>query len=118
MDSILETVKHTIGGLEGVNEFDVDLIMFINSTLSTLHQIGGASAEGLFIEDDGATWQDLVPDDNILLGFVKTYVQQKTKLRFDPPSSSALLEALKQSIAELEWRIEVYTSSKTKEVNA
>lgn len=116
-NSILDSIKKTLTGLEDDSSFDIDLIMFINTTLSTLSQLGAGPVKGLFIEDDSKTWDELIPDDDILLGFVKTYVQQKTKLRFDPPTSGSHMEALKESIAELEWRIELHTSSSTSEEN-
>ena len=36
---------------------------------------------------------------------IKTYIYLKVRLVFDPPSSSALLESINRTIAELEWRI-------------
>ena len=38
---------------------------------------------------------------------VKTYVSKKTRLIFDPPTSSSVMEALKGIISELEWRLNV-----------
>ena len=40
-----------------------------------------------------------------MLEVVKTYIHFKVKSMFDPPTSSALIEANKNIIAELEWRI-------------
>lgn len=111
MDGILESIKKTIGGFEGSNHFDVDLVMFINTALSTLSQLGVEFNEDAFVEDDDTTWADLIPNDPKLLGFVKTYIHQKTKLTFDPPQSSALLQALKESINELECRINYHVTS-------
>ena len=36
---------------------------------------------------------------------VKTYVGQKVKLIFDPPTNASLLQALKDSVAEFEWTL-------------
>lgn len=112
-NSILDSIKNTLTGFEDDSSFDIDLIMFINTTLSTLNQLGVGPAEGYFIDDNSETWDAFIPNNPVLLGFVKTYVQQKTKLRFDPPTSGSHMEALKESIAELEWRIEHQVSSST-----
>ena len=36
---------------------------------------------------------------------VKTYMYQKVRLIFDPPTSSAAVTAMEKSISEFEWRI-------------
>ena len=38
---------------------------------------------------------------------VKTYVYMKTRLIFDPPSSSSVIEAFNKQISEFEWRLNV-----------
>lgn len=108
-DSILVSVKSKIGMLDDYNEFDNDIIDYINSVFMILKQIGVGPKEGFSIDDETAKWSDFIPDPNrkAELQGVKTYVYQKTKLIFDPPQSSALLESLKQSISEFEWRLNV-----------
>ena len=46
------------------------------------------------------------------LAGVKTYIYLKVRLVFDPPQSSAAMEAIKQNIAELEWRLNVTVDPK------
>lgn len=106
MDSILESVKKMLGNGEGYEYFDPDIIMHINSVFSTLHQLGVGPSEGFSIADAESKWTDYV-NDPIQLGFIKPYVFKKVKLAFDPPQSSFVLEALKQQIAEDEWRLNV-----------
>lgn len=106
MDSILNSVKKMLGNGEEYEYFDLDLIMHINSVFSTLTQLGVGPAEGFSIEDADSKWTDFV-DDTVQLGFIKPYVYKKVKLAFDPPQSSFVLEALKQQIAEEEWRLNV-----------
>ena len=43
---------------------------------------------------------------------VKTYIYLKVKIIFDPPLSGTVMEALKQTISELEWRLNVNAESK------
>jgi hypothetical protein len=64
-------------------------------------------AQGFMIEDDTATWEDFLTDD-LQLNSVKTYVYLRVRMLFDPPTTSYLLDAAKQQIQELEWRISVH----------
>lgn len=114
MDSILVSIKKLLGVDEFCDHFDEEIIMDINSVIMILTQLGVGPAEGFFITDSSETWTDLCGDRKDLQA-VKTYVYQKVKLVFDPPSSSALIEALNRSIAEFEWRLNhVYETTKPK----
>ena len=106
MESILTSIKKMLGISEEYTHFDEDLIMHINSALAVLCQLGVGPSEGFFITNKSAVWSDFVPDLS-KLQFIKTYVYQKVKLLFDPPSSSAAIQALNESIKEFEWRINV-----------
>ena len=106
MESILTSIKKMLGISEEYTHFDEDLIMHINSALAVLCQLGVGPSEGFFITNKSAVWSDFVLDLS-KLQFIKTYVYQKVKLVFDPPSSSAALQALNESIKEFEWRINV-----------
>ena len=106
MESILTSIKKMLGISEEYTHFDEDLIMHINSALAVLCQLGVGPSEGFFITNKSAVWSDFVPDLS-KLQFIKTYVYQKVKLAFDPPSSSAAIQALNESIKEFEWRINV-----------
>lgn len=106
MDSILTSVKKLSGITEEYQHFDADIIMHINATFLTLLQLGVGPAEGFAIEDETSVWTDFIPASP-LLNAVKTYMYYKVRLIFDPPSSSGAVEALKQAIAEAEWRINV-----------
>ena len=50
-----------------------------------------------------------------MLSFVKTYMYAKVKLIFDPPQSSAAVEALNKIASEQEWRITVRSDELRKE---
>lgn len=106
MQSILNSVKVGLGGITIDNtDFDDILIMDINMAFSTLKQLGvGDTFE---IADASAVWSDFITDASIQ-EMVKTYVIKKVKMSFDPPLGSTAMEALRNSIAELEWRLNVY----------
>ena len=103
-ESILTSIKKLLGITEEDKNFDPDLIMHINSVLMVLNQLGIGPSEGFRIEDDSAEWSDFI-DDSKNLEAVKTYMHHRVKLLFDPPLSSAVMEAIKQTISELEWRL-------------
>lgn len=106
MDSILTSIKKLLGISEEYEHFDPDIIMHINSVFSILTQIGIGPEEGFRITNKEAKWNDYI-NDNSKIEMVKTYMHLKVKLVFDPPLSSAVIEAVNQSIKELEWRLNV-----------
>lgn len=110
MDSILMSVKKMLGGLEPTEEspFDADIIMQINGTFGILQQLGIGPKEGFSIVDSAAQWTDFVTDTT-LLNMVKPYMFAKVKLGFDLSStSSAVVTALQNQVAEFEWRMNVH----------
>lgn len=114
-DSILISIKKLLGIENEYTNFDPDIIMHINSVFMILNQLGVGPKEGFRIEDKKASWDEYITD-NDNLDSVKTYIHLKVKLLFDPPLNSAVLEAMKQTINELEWRLNVQAESNSKEV--
>ena len=106
MDSILTSVKKMLGIPEDYEQFDMDIIMHINSVLMILTQLGVGPEEGFAIADKTDEWDDFI-GDNVLLELVKSYVYLKVRLIFDPPQSSSVIEAMNRQISEFEWRINV-----------
>lgn len=105
MDSILITIKNMLGIPTSYTDFDSQLIVYINSVLAILRQIGVGNS--IFtIEGTNEKWSDLFSTENDLdVEEVKTYIYMKVKLLFDPPTSGIVMDALKQSISEFEWRL-------------
>ncbi len=106
MESILTSIKKLLGIEEEYTHFDQDLIMHINSVFMILNQLGVGPSEGFSIQDSKSVWTNFIPAGSKLEA-VKSYIHLKVKLMFDPPSSSAVLEAINRTIAELEWRLNV-----------
>ena len=102
-ESILTSIKLLLGVMEDYEHYDTDIIIHINTVFMILRQIGVGPEEGFSIKDKTTTWDEYVSMDKI--EGVKTYVYLKVKLIFDPPSSSILLEAMNQTIKELECRL-------------
>ena len=104
--SILTSIKKLIGPTEDDTSFDVDIIIHINSAFFRLNQLGVGPSDGFFITDKTTTWEEFLASRKDLEA-VKSYVYQKVRLLFDPPQSAFLVEALKESIKEFEWTINV-----------
>ena len=60
MDSILTSIKESLGITEEYKQFDRQIIMHINSVFMILNQLGVGPSEGFFIEDDSAEWTETV----------------------------------------------------------
>jgi hypothetical protein len=78
--------------------------MHINSTLTVLNQIGVGPVEGFVITSKDETWGNYL-GDTANLDSVKPYIYLKTRLIFDPPSSTSAIEAFERQIKEIEWRL-------------
>lgn len=106
-NSILETVRRGCQIDQDCDDFDLDLLPIINSVFSKLTQLKVGPADGFEITGPKETWQEFL-EDKKLLGYIKEYVSKSSRLRFDPPASSTILDAFKEEIKELEWNIIFY----------
>ena len=109
-ESILTSIKKLLGITEEYTHFDTDIIIHINSVFMTLNQLGVGPSEGFRIQDSTALWEDYIEEEDDLEG-VKTYIYLKVKLVFDPPLNASVMEVMKQTIKEYEWRLNVQAES-------
>ena len=109
-DSILITIKKMLGIDQAYTPFDMDIIVFINSTFLTLHQLGIGPAEGFSIRDYSAKWSDFLADDENLRA-VQEYIYMKVRMVFDPPGNSFVMNAFEEQCREFEWRMNVHAES-------
>lgn len=104
-ESILSTIKRLMPIAEENTHFDEELITDINSVISTLTQIGVGPEDGYEITGADSKWSELLPTNSKPFSFVKSYIHLRVRLLFDPPQSSAAIEAINRQINELEFRI-------------
>lgn len=107
-ESILMSVAKYIGLPENYAVFDPDLIMLVNSELSTLAQIGVVPDEGFKITGPDETWDQILGDTSNV-EFIKEFVYIRVRLTFDPPTNSHVYDALKEKSNEIAFRILVAT---------
>jgi hypothetical protein len=108
-DSILASIKGLMPN-SGIPDdyviFDTELIGNINSELSVLTQIGvGKTDEVFYITGTGETWGDFLSSAE-LLNLVPLYVALRVKVIFDPPKSTAAMDAINERAKELSFRIQ------------
>ncbi len=113
MESILTSIKLMLGITEECIDFDVPIIVHINKALMRLSQLGIGPAKPIRIVDDLNTWDELLLGAEDLEG-AKEYIYLEVKKIFDPPTSSFVLESLKNESNKLEWCLNV--QAETEEV--
>jgi len=106
VDSILDSIKGQLGIATGDLNFDNDVIMNVNTALMSVQQLGIGPTTGFSISSSEDLWEDLL-GDRLDLDGVKTYIYLKTRLTFDPPQNGFLVDAIKNQITELEFRINI-----------
>lgn len=109
-DSILNSIKKLLGIQADYKNFDTDIIIHINSVFMILNQLGIGPTQGFKIEGDTETWDDYISDGDDLES-IKTYVYLKVKIVFDPALSGTVMEANKEVLRELEWRLNFHHES-------
>lgn len=111
INSILTSVKKFCHIAEDYEFFDPDIVMYINSNLRTLNQLG-VGVKGFNIHDKTSTWHDFLGDDEDNLSMAREFVQLNVRLIFDPPAGSAN-SAYEKRIQELTWRLNVQVDPAT-----
>ena len=109
-ESILKTIKQLIGCPDDFEQFDLDLIVHINSAFATLTHLGVGPKEGYRIIGADNVWSEF-EDNAQKLSLIKDYVYIKTRLLFDPPTSGSLMDILKEQLKEMEWRLYILYDS-------
>lgn len=112
-NKIVASIKKLVGVDVENDAFDLDIITAINSAIMVLRQIGVGDATFL-VSTGEETWSEYLSniDD---LAMVKNYIALRVRLLFDPPTSSTVLQAVKEQAAELEWRLNVEVDPGKKE---
>lgn len=103
-ESIFTTIKTLLDVPADDDSFDADILTYINSAFYSLRQIGVGPKDGFVITGADQTWSEFSTNAS-LISEVKTYIQQKVRLLFDPPNNSFLVSAIQENLKELEFRL-------------
>lgn len=109
-ESILTSIKKLLGIAEEYTHFDTDIMIHINSVFMDLHQLGVGPEDGYQVDNVADSWNEFVTSDKNLEA-VKTYTYLRVKMIFDPPTNGSVLNAYKEQIDKLEWRLNVQAES-------
>lgn len=116
IDSILNCVKKSLGIDPSDDSFDSDIMLNINTVIFSLSQMGVGSPTGYSISSIDDKWDDYIGASTINLEAVKTYLYLKTKLTFDPPTNSTVIDSINKTLTELEWRMMLAVETNNLEV--
>lgn len=103
--NILKSVKKNLGLPDDYAVYDEDVLMAVNTALSTLTQLGVGPEIG-FEVGTASTWEELLGGD-FRLNLVRNFIILKVRLLFDPPPTSFGISAMEKNLEEMAWRIEV-----------
>ena len=105
MDSILDTIKKELGLEPDYLHFDTDIVNAINGAFYILWTLGIGPTLPFRIEDNTSVWSDFAGPG--LSDLARWDIALRVRLVFDPPSNSALIENIRKSIDEYEFRMMV-----------
>lgn len=103
-DSILKSTKKLLGIHENDTPFDLDILIYINSALARLKELGVNNAELVVVEDEDKKWSDTTISEEAL-PTVKTFVALKVRMMFDAPTTSFAIAAMEKIIEQQEWSL-------------
>lgn len=109
--SILDDVKKVLMIGPTDTSFDVDIIMGINTAISSLHDLGVGPSPAIEISDKTTKWSALFGSDTSMAQ-AKTYVSLMVKDDFDPTGTAHVRNARKARIDELGSKL-MYKHDKT-----
>lgn len=105
-ESIINTIKKLLGIMVTDTAFDADIMVFINTALMTLNQLG-VGTEGVYSVDSvDDKWSDFLIDPNAYPA-VKSFIYLSVRLAFDPPTNSFVIASFERQLAELTFRLNV-----------
>ena len=108
---ILSFIRYRVGANDQVHDFDQMIVAEINTAFNILLQLGFGPAKGFSISGEDETWDQYLSESDPRANMVKTYISSRVKLKFDPPQASYLVDALKEDVAGLEFRLSVQNSN-------
>lgn len=117
-ESILGSVKKQLGISDDDKSFDADVSNAINMALAELNQMGAFS--DAYLSSDEQTWDGLFAEYGVntskinIKSLARQYVFLSSKICFNPPDNSSVLQSYEKTIDRLAWRIQIEAELGTK----
>ena len=106
-DSILDSTKEKLLLIFFFYFFYNVIFFAINTAFFRLKHICDATQNLIHISDNKTEWSDVITARPDILPAVEEYIWLCTRLEFDPPQSSILMDAYTKQKDELEWRLSI-----------
>ena len=109
--TILSDIKSMLS-VEYGDSFDKEILLFINSAVMEVYQLGCCTYQNEVTED--TTWGDILSTDDMkmsvsFLDFINNLIKTPslliTTILFDPPTSGFYTTALEKELDELKYRL-------------
>lgn len=112
--SILYTIKQMLDVEPSNCDFDEFILVGINSALMVLTQLGVGRRDDFVVTGIEETWEEFLGDRSCYEA-AKMFVYIKTRLMFDPPANSFVVNAFQDQLKEYEWRLAVRVEERRSE---
>lgn len=104
IESILDSVKQTLGLSVTDTSFDQSLLIFINAVLFDLREMGIGPTAGFSVSSKNDTWTSFI-GTSPFVGILPGFVGLKVRLLFDPPTTSYLNDNILKQIDQMAYRL-------------
>lgn len=108
MATILSDVKKVLGIAPEFDDFDIDILLHVNSAVMTAEQLGVNHSS---TEINAQTSWDYFTDV-LNVSALRTWLCLMVRLAFDPPATSFQTNAIEKQLEQLSWRINQQVESK------
>lgn len=114
--NILEDVKDNLNGIARNDDyFDNQIIDAINTVFTIFYQEGIGQRDKQFVFTGNETWSDFLQQTKHSenMEAMRTLLYKRVQLIFDPPTNGNLMNASKDILNELEYRMFISEDSDT-----
>lgn len=105
-DSILDTMKTALGVGVDNTEFDLEIIMAINSVFARLQQLDVGPEDAFEITDKTVKWADFLGTTKNI-NSVRTYMYLRVRLIWDIPATSYAIQAMEKQADYYEFNLQI-----------
>lgn len=108
-EPILVTIKKILGIDKDYTHFDKDILVAVNAALFNLSSLFNYSNPDFFnLETGEETWESYLSEEAYKrFPVIPQYIALRSRLLFDPPTNSFLIEGIERQLSRFEFLITV-----------